>query len=495
MAEFLPVDPFDLIIVGATGSLSQTKLLPALYHRFCDGQINSISRIVGVAQTEFAEGEFQNFVKAACIDDCDSRFNEKKWQGFQRLLHYRCLDASADLAEWADVKSILANDTRPRIFYLALAPDIYVPVCNSIKRAELNNAFSRLVLEKPIGSDLKSAEIINDGVQLVFQDNSIFRMDHYLGKETVQNLLVLRFANSLYEPLWNKNCIDHIQITVAETLGVADRASYYDRAGAVRDIVQNHILQILCLLTMEPPSSLSPANIRQEKIKVLQSLHGFTPETVSSQTVKAQYESGKVKGETVCGYRTDVASIDKNSNTETYVAVKTSIENWRWSGMPIYLRTGKRMASKRSEVMVQFKEPPHDLFSGVEKAPNKLVLSLQPNEGVKLFMQIKEPGPGGLKLRSLPLDLSFDRSFEAKTYPDAYERLLMDVVRGNLGLFMGHDEVAAAWNWTDNLLSVWDDVDQPLSYYSAGTDGPIVAQQLIERDGRSWWNAGVNVSA
>ena len=486
MAEFVPVEPFDIVIFGVTGDLSRQKLLPALFHRYCDGQIDDTSRIIGVARGAMSTDEFLALARESCAA-ATNEFPHDKWERFSKLLAYFDIDATDAEADWGGVKVALSGDERPRIFYLAVAPKLYVPICSALDDAGLKNAQARVVLEKPIGSDLQSADEINKGVGAVFEERNIFRMDHYLGKETVQNLLILRFANSLFEPLWSNRSIDHIQITVAETLGAEGRDAYYDSAGAVRDIVQNHLLQLLCLIAMEPPISLDAENVRGEKIKVLRALKGFDATNIANETVRAQYTAGHVQENRVDGYVDGLPESLKNSRTETYAAIKTEIANWRWAGVPFYLRTGKRMAARRSEIVIQFKSPPHNLFGEGFNQPNRLVLRLQPDEGMQLYMQVKEPGPGHMVLKSIPLDLSYARSFSAVTYPDAYERLLMDVVRGNLSLFMGQDEVRAAWAWTDNLLSAWDRANQKLEYYAAGTDGPLQASLLLDRDGHAWW--------
>lgn len=488
VAEFVPVEPFDIVIFGVTGDLSRLKLLPALFHRFCDGQIDRTSRIVGIGRGAQEHDAFLDMVRQACDKATKGAIEAQQWQDFAALLTYQEMDATSEDADWSNLAAKLSNDGRPRIFYLAVAPQIYVPICTALNTAGLRNETSRVVLEKPIGSDLQSAERINEGVQAVFDDHAIFRMDHYLGKETVQNLLVLRFANMLFEPLWSNRTVDHIQITVAESVGVEGRDAYYDSAGAVRDIVQNHLLQLLCLIAMEPPNSLDADNVRDEKIKVLRAMKGFDSKNVTQNTVRAQYTGGTVNGETLPGYVDALPDALKDSRTETFAAIRTEIENWRWAGVPFYLRTGKRMAERRSEIVIQFKSTPHNVFGPGDNLPNRLVLRLQPDEGMRLFMQVKEPGPGGLKLRSLPLDLSYAKSFATVSYPDAYERLLMDVVRGNLALFMGHDEVEAAWAWTDNLLAAWQQADQPLEHYTVGTDGPAAADDLLRHDAHEWWN-------
>jgi len=495
VAEFVPVEPFDIIIFGVTGDLSRQKLLPALFHRYCDGQIDDSCRIIGVARGAMENAAFLEMVRDSCALGVADEFAEAQWQRFAKLLCYYEIDATDADADWKAVERELATDGRPRIFYLAVAPHLYVSICEALRDAGLRDDTARVVLEKPIGSDLQSADEINKGVGAVFEESNIFRMDHYLGKETVQNLLILRFANMLFEPLWSNQTIDHIQITVAETLGVEGRHNYYDKAGAVRDIMQNHLLQLLCLIAMEPPNSLDAGNVRAEKIKVLNALKGFDAATVNNNTVRGQYTSGHIGDTRVGGYRDTLPDDIKNSETETFAAIKTEIANWRWAGVPFYLRTGKRMQARRSEIVIQFKSTPHNVFGEGQNQPNRLVLRLQPDEAMRLFMQVKEPGPGHMTLRSIPLDLFYARSFSSLKYPDAYERLLMDVVRGNLSLFMGLEEVMAAWAWTDNLLSAWDKADQKLEHYAAGTDGPLQASLLLDRDGRAWWNDDIEDGA
>jgi glucose-6-phosphate 1-dehydrogenase len=339
-------------------------------------------------------------------------------------------------------------------------------------------------LEKPIGRDLASSRAINDGVGAVFDEHRTFRIDHYLGKETVQNLLVLRFANMLVEPVWSRATIDHVQITVAEELGVEGRAEYYDKSGALRDMVQNHILQLLCLVALESPNSMEADAIRTEKLKVLSALRRIGPADVSAKTVRGQYKAGLVNGAKAPAYGEEVG---KASRTETFVAIKAEVDNWRWAGVPFYLRTGKRMGARRSEIVVQFKDTPVSIFGEGAGAPNKLVLRLQPDEGVRLWLNMKEPGPGGLRVKSAPLDLSFAEEFNVR-YPDAYERLLMDVVRGNLSLFMRRDEVDAAWAWADALLAAWEESGAEPYLYAAGSNGPTQSALLMDRDGRAWWD-------
>jgi glucose-6-phosphate 1-dehydrogenase len=344
---------------------------------------------------------------------------------------------------------------------------------------------SRVVVEKPLGKSGASAEATNEAVGRVFPEPSIYRIDHYLGKETVQNLLALRFANLLFEPLWNHKYIDHVQITVGETLGVEGRAGYYDTSGALRDMVQNHMLQLLCLVAMEPPNSVDANALRDEKLKVLRSLRPMTAERMESHIVRGQYKAGASKDGPVAGYLEELGN--DQSTTETFVALKAEVGSWRWNGTPFYLRTGKRLPSRVSEIVVQFRGIPHNIFgksAGVAN-PNRLVIRLQPDEGVKLDLMIKDPGPGGMRLQQVPVDMTFKEVFNVRN-PDAYERLLMDVVRGNQTLFMRRDEVAAAWAWVDPILDHWKaSVDAPKPY-TAGTWGPAASVALIERDGRTW---------
>ena len=345
------------------------------------------------------------------------------------------------------------------------------------------------MVEKPIGRSLASAKALNDQIGSVFGEHQIFRIDHYLGKETVQNLMALRFANALYEPLWNSAHIDHVQITVAETVGLEDRVTYYDTAGALRDMVQNHILQLLCLVAMEPPSSMDANAVRDEKLKVLRSLKRINGQEAPKSTVRGQYRAGASSGGAVKGYLEELGK--KDSTTETFVALKAEIGNWRWAGVPFYLRTGKRLATRVSEIVIEFKPVPHNIFgeSAGNVQPNQLVIRLQPDEGVKQFIMVKDPGPGGMRLRQLPLDMSFAESFDGRS-PDAYERLIMDVIRGNQTLFMRRDEVEAAWTWVDPILNAWSESRQEAQGYTAGTWGPSASIALIERDGRTWHESG-----
>jgi glucose-6-phosphate 1-dehydrogenase len=344
---------------------------------------------------------------------------------------------------------------------------------------------SRIIVEKPIGKDGASAAFINDAIGAVFPEKSIFRIDHYLGKETVQNLMALRFANALFEPLWNSAHIDHVEITVAESIGVEGRSAYYENAGALRDMVQNHLLQLLCLVAMEPPASLEADTVRDEKLKVLKALVPINASNAAQLTVRGQYRAGASEGGAVPGYAEEVGN--DRTRTETFVALKAEIANWRWAGTPFYLRTGKRMPQRVSEVIVAFREIPHSIFppeSG-RISRTRLAVRLQPDEGIKLWLMLKEPGAGGMRLQHVPLDMSFAETFSIYT-PEAYERLLMDVIRGNTTLFMRRDEVEAAWRWIDPIREAWNQMEDPPRPYFAGTWGPAAAIALVERDGRHW---------
>ncbi|SEM42002.1 glucose-6-phosphate 1-dehydrogenase [Pseudoxanthomonas sp. GM95] len=486
-AKTVPVDSFDLVIFGGTGDLALRKLLPGLLRRYADGQIPQDSRIVGVARDPQDSAEYRARVGEALAKVAEGEaLLAARIPAFLQLLDYRPLDATKDEG-WEEFAELLkaTGDERIRVFYLSTSPSLFVDLCSRLRDAGLNNGNARVVLEKPIGKDSASAAAINDAVGAVFNEHQTFRIDHYLGKETVQNLLALRFANILFEPLWNANRIDHVQITVAETVGLEKRAGYYDTSGALRDMVQNHLLQLLCMVAMEPPATLQANALRDEKLKVLRSLKPITREDVSHVTVRGQYRAGASGGQAVPGYLDELGRND--SRTETFVAIKAEVANWRWAGVPFYLRTGKRLPERVSEIVVAFRPVPHSLFdsSAGPAQPNRLVLRLQPDEGVKLWLMIKDPGPGGLRMKYVPLDMSFAEAFGVHQ-PEAYERLLMDVVRGNQSLFMRRDEVEAAWAWIDPILEAWEQLPEAPKSYTAGSWGPNAAVALIERDGRTW---------
>lgn len=485
---FVPVKAFDIVVFGGTGDLARRKLLPALFHRYCDEQIPPNSRIIGVSRSAHTAESYRKLVKASYHEfSKEDGFDPKKWAAFEEMIDYYAIDVMDEAADWSGLSACFKDSAdKTRVFYLAMPPHMYATICRGLKTAGCITEHSRVVLEKPIGTDYQSARNINEGVGRVFEENNIYRIDHYLGKETVQNLLVLRFANILLEPLWSHSAIDHVQITAAESIGVGGRGAYYDGAGALRDMVQNHLLQLLCLTAMEAPASLEADDVRTEKIKVLRALRPIEADEIEASTVRGQYARGTLAdGHFAKDYLTDVDS--NQSQTESYVALKTYIDNWRWAGVPFYLRTGKRMAERRSEIVIQFKSVPHSVFGkGTHVNPNRLVIRLQPNEAVKLWMEIKEPGAGGMRLKTLPLNLSYADNFTVR-YPDAYERLLMDVVRGNLSLFMRRDEVEVAWRWVDKIHSGWDAVDQRVELYPAGEDGPRESEDMLKASGKTWY--------
>jgi len=487
VARVIAVDPFDLVVFGATGDLSARKLIPALFHRDESGQLPPEARIVGASRRRLSDDEFRNLARDWLQQHV--RASERSDGAIERFvarLSYVSVNAEGSDG-WNDLAAAIADaPQRIRVFYLATGPDLFGPICERLGRYKVATSNSRVVVEKPIGKSLESATAVNDAIGAVFPEERVYRIDHYLGKETVQNLMALRFANALFEPLWNAAHIDHVQITVAETLGVEGRAGYYDTAGALRDMVQNHMLQLLCLVAMEPPTSLAADAVRDEKLKVLKTLVPITPETAAEITVRGQYRAGASAGGPVKGYLEELGQ--PSSRTETFVGLKAEIANWRWAGVPFYLRSGKRLANRVSEIVVAFRPIPHSVFdrSAGHITPNRLIIRLQPDEGVRLLLMIKDPGPGGMRLQHVPLDMSFASVFNVRN-PDAYERLLMDVVRGNQTLFMRRDEVEAAWTWVDPILDAWAGSSEPPKPYTSGTWGPSAAIALIERNGRTWY--------
>ncbi|WP_426237228.1 glucose-6-phosphate dehydrogenase [Pararhizobium sp. DWP1-1-3] len=485
-SQIIPVEPFDYVVFGGTGDLAERKLLPALYHRQLDGQLTDPTRIIGASRSVLSHEEYRKFATDALKEHLKpGEYDDAQVKTFTDRLFYVPVDAKSD-SGWDQLKALLDEGRdRVRAFYLAVAPAIFGDISEKIRDHKLITKMTRIVVEKPIGRDLASALELNDTIGKVFKEEQIFRIDHYLGKETVQNLMALRFANTLYEPLWNSSYIDHIQITVAESVGLESRAGYYDKAGALRDMVQNHILQLLCLVAMEVPPSMNAEAVRDEKLKVLRALKPINPSNVEKMTVRGQYKAGASAGGAVKGYLEELEG--GVSNTETFVAIKAEINNWRWAGVPFYIRTGKRMAGRMSEIVISFKPIPHSIFDEAAGriAANQLIIRLQPDEGVKQSLMIKDPGPGGMRLRNVSLDMTFAEAFNARS-ADAYERLLLDVVRNNQTLFMRRDEVEAAWRWVDPILKSWEAVNQQVQAYTAGTWGPSQAIALIERDGRTW---------
>jgi glucose-6-phosphate 1-dehydrogenase len=477
VSRVIPVDPFDLVIFGATGDLARRKILPGLFRRFCDGQMPPEARIIGAARSEQDEAAFRHSVAEAIETflPAPKRRNEDVTAFLERL-GYIAVDAKGETG-WQRLAEAMRPDV-VQAFYFSVAPGLFGDLAQRLHDFNIAREGARIVVEKPFGRDLKSARELNATLATHFDEQQIYRIDHYLGKETVQNLMAVRFGNTLFEPLWNAQYVDHVQITVAEEVGVAGRGAYYDRSGAMRDMVQNHLMQLLCLTAMEPPSRFEPDAVRDEKLKVIRALDPVTP----AEIVRGQYRAGVHPS-----YLDDVENPE--SRTESFIAMSLHIANWRWNGTPFYLRTGKRMKARKSEIVVHFKETPHSIFDAdAGSRANVLSIRLQPDEGIDLRVTIKEPGPGGMRLIDVPLDMSFADALgpQATDVPDAYERLIMDVIRGNQTLFMRGDEVEAAWAWTDPIIESWvERGDRPLPY-DPGSAGPEEALMLLHKDGRRW---------
>jgi len=480
-SRVIPVDPFDLVIFGGTGDLARRKILPALYRRFVAGQIEGDVRLIGAARREMGAEAYREMVRGilhdVCRDVSESGAGDAPLEAFLEMIDYVTVDARGSTG-WDALAARLRED-RIRAFYFSVTPALFGDLAARLHRHGLAGGDARIVVEKPFGRDLPSARDLNRGLAAHFDEAQIYRIDHYLGKETVQNLMAIRFGNVLFEPLWNSQYVDHIQITVAEAGGVGGRAEYYDQTGAMRDMVQNHLMQLLCLIAMEPPAKFDPDAVRDEKLKVIRALDPVAGRDV----VRGQYAG---KGDQP-GYRAEVGAPD--SHTESFVALRAHVSNWRWAGTPFYLRTGKRLRDRASEIAVVFKDAPHSIF-GAEagRHRNILTIRLQPNEGIELGVTIKEPGPGGMRLIDVPLDMTFAEALnpEEADFPDAYERLIMDVIRGNQTLFMRGDEVEAAWTWTDPVIAEWERSGAAPLTYAPGTSGPDEALMLMRRDGRNW---------
>ncbi len=489
---------FCLVIFGATGDLTHRKLIPALYHLYRDRQLGDRFRIVAFARRVKTEEAFREELKG--MTEQHSRrgaLEESIWRGFSNRIDYH-QGSFEDPAAYQALRGKLEGLCRREgmeenyLFYLATPPEHFPEIVNQIHQAGLvpehrgQRPWRRLIIEKPFGRDLSSARLLNQQIRRVFHEKSIYRIDHYLGKETVQNILVFRFGNSIFEPIWNHHYIDHVQITVSESIGIENRGAYYDRAGALRDIVQNHMMHLLTLVAMEPPASLEADAVRDEKVQALRSLRRISPDCAANGVVRAQYGRGTYKGQTVCGYLEE-PGVAKDSRTETFAAFKVMIDNWRWSGVPFYLRTGKRMAARLTDIGIHFKAVPQVLFNtGAYGAipPNVLSLRIQPNEGISLQFQVKRPGPA-MKLEPFQMDFDYERSFCASP-PDAYERLLLDSIMGDSTLFTRDDEVEAAWDFVAPILEGCSAASGSLAAYPAGSWGPKEADALLEKDGRRW---------
>ncbi|WP_018631829.1 glucose-6-phosphate dehydrogenase [Neomegalonema perideroedes] len=480
----IPVDPFDLVIFGATGDLTRRKLLPALYQRDRAGQLPPDARVIGAARTEMASKAWRAEAQKALEEFVPQEdLDPEAVKRFLGRLEYVRVDAGSETGWPALAKHLEGREALVRAFYLAVGPAFFGSIAERLKAHGLVTEKARLIVEKPLGHDLASAHALNDQLRAAFPESGIYRIDHYLGKETVQNLMALRFANALFEPLWNAQYVDHVQITVAETVGLEGRGGYYDQSGAMRDMVQNHLLQLLCLTAMEPPAVFDADGVRDEKLKVLRSLAPISASNAHDVTARGQY--GGRKGEKK-SYLEDLGL--QASNTETFVAIKAEIRNWRWAGTPFYLRTGKRLRARSSEIAVIFRHPPHMIFPHLAQGlrRNALIMRLQPDEGVTLRVTVKEPGPGGMRLREAALDMTFADALNGVRMPDAYERLVMDVIRGDQTLFMRGDEVEAAWAWIDPILAAWAGWTEPPAVYDPDGRGPEDALRLIHQDGRRW---------
>ena len=485
VAEWI-AQPSDILLFGATGDLAGRKLYPALYCLYRDGHLPEGCRILGLARTDQSAEDFIAIIHTKLKEFApEGEYEDAVWERFAQALDYAPLDVHSPESFVGVAERLGDRAGRPLIHYLSTSPSLYGAICAGLDHAGLAGAQARVVIEKPIGTDLASSRVINDAVDAVFPEASIYRIDHYLGKETVQNLLALRFANGIFEPRWNSAGVDHVQVTVSETVGVEGRWGYYDDSGAMRDMVQNHILQLVSLVAMEPPASLDPDAVRDEKVKVLRALRPIRDRDIEANTVRGQYRAGAIEGKAVPGYLEE-PGCKPGSTTETFVALRAQIDNWRWAGVPFYLRTGKRMPHRYSEIVVQFRDVPHDLFAAENSdvQANKLVIRLQPQEGIQLQMMYKVRGlGGGMKLQKAELNLSTE---DFKPPRNAYERLLFDVVRGNQTLFVRRDEVEVAWSWVDDIMQAWQRETAAPKHYSAGTWGPTAAIALAERNGHSW---------
>jgi glucose-6-phosphate 1-dehydrogenase len=470
-----------LLLFGATGDLSQRMLLPSLFALDVDKRLSDSLTIIGTARSDLDQAAFRNFAREA-LDKFLPPNRRGSYAHFLNRLDYHALDASKTEG-FAALAEKVGKPEQGLAIFLSTAPSLFEPTIAGLAASGLAGERTRIGLEKPLGTDLESSRHINDAVASAFTEDRIFRIDHYLGKETVQNLLALRFGNLLFEPLWNAAHIDHVQITVAETVGLEGRVGFYDGAGALRDMVQNHMLQLLALVAMEPPASYEATAVRDEKVKVLRSLRLISPE----ETVTGQYQAGAIAGAAVPGYADELGH---PSTTETFVAIKAHIDNWRWKGVPFYLRTGKRMPNRKTEIFIQFKRVPHSIFAGqgARSEPNSLLIGIQPEENIRLSLMAKVPGLDreGLRLRPVPLDISMADAFAGPMRRIAYERLLLDLIEGDQTLFVRRDEVEAQWDWIDAIRASWEVHGVTPKTYTAGSWGPTAAIALAERDGVTW---------
>ena len=475
---------FDLVFFGGTGDLAWRKLMPALFQAFRHGKLPPGGRILAVARTDQTNEQYRAWLRQRFQEvELPKRPTDEEFAKFAEMLFYLRLDLSqAD--DYARLKSWLEErkaDTA--VLYLATSPYLFPQICEQLGQAGLNTPQIRIVLEKPLGHDLASAQEINRVVRSVFKEEQAFRIDHYLGKPSVQNLMALRFGNVLFEPLWRRESIANVQITIAEDFGVGTRGDFYDKTGALRDMIQNHAAQLLTMVAMEPPSSNDADAIRDEKLKVLRSLKPFTEESVARDVIRGQYRAGNAQGKKAAGYL-DEANVAEGSQTETFVALRTEVQNWRWAGVPFYLRTGKRLATRDAQIVVNFRETPHYIFTGTNQ-PNKLVINLQPEDGLELHLLAAKGTGQSEYLSPVSLDLDFDKAF-AENRVGAYERLLLEAIAGRLNLFVRSDEQEQAWRWVEPILDAWGRDTSGPRPYAAGTWGPAAASALVARDGYAW---------
>lgn len=488
-------DPLTMVIFGASGDLTARKLVPALYELARQRLLPMGFAVVGVSRTPMSHEDFRDRMRQAVEKFRGEKVEAPVWESFAEGFYYQAGDSKAP-GTYEELKSFLRQlDSEHRtegnrIFYLATAPTLFPVIVERLGDAGMNEGedggWARVVIEKPFGRDLASARELNQDIARVFREEQVYRIDHYLGKETVQNILALRFANIIFEPTWNQSYVDHVQITVAESIGVEDRGSFYEEAGAIRDIVQNHMMQVLCLTAMEPPVAFDAESVREEKVKVLRAVRRIPEEEVDLFAVRGQYGPGWVEGEEVPGYREE-KEVSPDSSTETYVALKLYIDNWRWAGVPFYIRTGKRLPKRATEIAIQFKCAPHTPFAttAVEALePDVLVIRVQPNEGISLKIGAKVPG-ARFRIRSVSMDLFYGAAFVEET-PEAYERLLLDLMLGDATLFIRADEAEGAWRVLEQVLHAWNERPPEFPNYEAGTWGPDAAEELLKRDGRAW---------
>lgn len=475
--------PLDMIIFGGAGDLAVRKLLPALYMAYLHGNLPRDTRIIALGRQELSRDDYISFVEQQSRPFiADKNYDPTAWSGFLKTLYYGCSDVVKD-RDFSQLAQLTRSNAE-RVFYLATAPALFTTICDKLAEASLIDDASRVVLEKPLGRDLASAIDINNAVGRHFKETQIYRIDHYLGKETVQNLMVLRFGNSILEPIWRAPNISSVQITVAESVGVGSRAGFYDSTGAMRDMVQNHLLQLLCIIAMEPPVSLAPDAVRDEKLKVLRSLRRMTMADIARETVRGQYVRGAIDAEEVKGYLEE-DNVPPDSGTETFVAMRAHVDTWRWAKVPFFLRTGKRMQKRASQIVIEFNNPPFSIFPEAPgRTANRLVIELQPEEAIRLQIMAKQPG-SGMRMHPVNLNLDLQSAFSERR-AEAYERLLIDVVRGRLTHFMRRDELEAAWEWVEPIIDGWEALGERPHAYSAGSWGPGAAAALLARDGLEW---------